>query len=49
MAIDLSLRIKNDKLYDEKYQIPDYDIIDLIMYYMQIILVPYYVIIILQI
>lgn len=28
MAIDLSLRIKNDKLYDEKYQIPDYDIID---------------------
>jgi hypothetical protein len=28
MAIDLSLRVKDDKLYDEKYQIPDYDIID---------------------
>ena len=28
MAIDLALRVKNDNLYDEKYQIPDYDIID---------------------
>lgn len=28
MAIDLSLRVKDDKLYDERYQIPDYDIID---------------------
>lgn len=27
MAIDLSLRIKNDNLYDEEYSIPDYDII----------------------
>ena len=28
MAIDLALRVKDDNLYDERYQIPDYDIID---------------------
>lgn len=28
MAIDLALRVKDDNLYDENYQIPDYDIID---------------------
>lgn len=28
MAIDLALRIENDNLYDDKYQIPDFDIID---------------------
>jgi len=28
MAIDLALRVKNDNLYNEKYQIADYDIID---------------------
>ena len=27
MAIDLSLKAKNSQLYDEKFQIPDYDII----------------------
>lgn len=28
MAIDLALRVKDDNLYDENFQIPDYDIID---------------------
>lgn len=28
MAIDLALRVKDDNLYDEKYNIADYDIVD---------------------
>jgi hypothetical protein len=28
MAIDLALRVKDDKLYDENVSIPDYDIVD---------------------
>ena len=27
MAIDLSLKVQNSQLYDEKFQIPDYDVI----------------------